>query len=114
MTNGSTPGLSNGRLLTSERRLNGKSCMNARRKKGAKSVRIVERKLGRERALGQARFDKNLIEIDPRQPSREYLDTVLHEGLHLIFPELAERRVASVSRKLTRLVWKQGFRRIRR
>lgn len=75
-------------------------------------MKVVERKLGRERALGQARFDKNLIEIDPRQPSKEYLDTVLHEGLHLIFPELTERKVAAASRKLTRLVWKVGFRRI--
>lgn len=76
-------------------------------------MKIIERKLGRERALGQAKFDRNLIEIDPRQPSREYLDTILHEGLHLIFPNLPERKVAAVSRKLTRLVWKQGFRRIR-
>jgi hypothetical protein len=88
--------------------------MNGRVKKGVVAMKIVERKLGRERALGQARFDKNIIEIDPRQPAKEYLDTVLHEGLHLIFPELAERKIASVSRKLTRLVWKQGFRKIQR
>lgn len=74
-------------------------------------MKIVERKLGRERALGQAFKEDKLIEIDPRQPSKEYLDTVLHEGLHIVFPTLTERRVAAVSRKLSKLVWKQGFRR---
>ena len=79
-----------------------------------KSMKIVERKLGRERALGQAFKEDKLIEIDPRQPSKEYLDTVLHEGLHIVFPKLTERKVAAVSRKLSKLVWKQGYRRIYR
>lgn len=77
-------------------------------------MKIVERKLGRERALGQAFKEDKLIEIDPRQPSKEYLDTVLHEGLHIVFPKMTEREVAAVSRKLSKLVWRQGYRRIYR
>ena len=30
--------------------------------------------------------DENIIEIDPRQTPSEYLDTAIHEKLHLIFP----------------------------
>lgn len=77
------------------------------------AFKVTERKLGRERAMGQVIYQRKLIEIDPRQTSREYLDTLLHEGLHAIFPELSERKVAGAARRLTRLVWKQGFRRIR-
>jgi hypothetical protein len=75
-----------------------------------KKVEIIERKLGRERALGQAWDD--LVEIDPRQCSKEYLDTAIHELLHVAQPELSESKVVRVSRLISSKLWKLGFRRI--
>lgn len=75
-----------------------------------KKVAVIERKLGREKALGQAWDD--LVEIDPRQNPKEYLDTVIHELLHVALPELSEAQVIQVSRLISSKLWKIGFRRI--
>ncbi len=82
---------------------------SVRRRPGA--FRIVERKLGRERALGQSIHGERLIEIDPRQHGKSYLDTLVHEALHLVFPDLAEREVGRAARRLTEVLWTSGYRR---
>jgi|TARA_B110001454_G_C12445582_1_gene319804 hypothetical protein len=94
--------------------------MPKKSKKSTKNRRVInvrERNLGREGALGLAHFDyygenKNLIEVDPRQNSQEYLDTLIHEALHCIFPDMSETEIVKHSSRLARLVWRQGYRRI--
>lgn len=76
-----------------------------------KPIRIVERKLGREKALGQAYHEERLIEIDPRQPDDEYIDSIIHEVYHLQFPKLPEMHVRHKSRELSKLLWDSGYRR---
>lgn len=78
----------------------------------SKKIVIKERKLGRERAVGQAYKENGLIEIDPRQNSFDYLDTVIHETLHVLFPELSESKVISNSKKLAKVLWKLHYRRV--
>lgn len=80
-----------------------------------KVLQVIERKLGREKAVGQAfTFEpgSGVVEIDPRQAAREYLDTLVHEMLHIEFPDLEEDRVAACSRRLSAALWKQNYRRI--
>jgi hypothetical protein len=76
-------------------------------------VRIVERKLGREKALGQAYHGLNVIEIDPRQPESERLDTLVHELMHLLEPEWSEERVVDAASWMAAILWRQGYRRVR-
>lgn len=84
----------------------------------SKSIAIVEKKLQRHRSkherfvYGQADEENGVAEIEPRQPMPNRLDAVLHEGLHLIFPDLSERVVASAAKKLKRLLWKDRWRRM--
>jgi len=78
----------------------------------SKKIVIKERKLGRENALGQSYKDEGLIEIDPRQNSFDYLDTVIHETLHVLFPELTEKQVISKSKKMAKVLWKLHYRRV--
>lgn len=77
-----------------------------------KKLKVIERKLGRERAWGQAVSGEFLIEIDPRQAPKEYLDTIIHEALHIIEPDWEEYKVCRTSRQLSALVWEMGYRRI--
>ena len=77
-----------------------------------KKLRVIERKLGRERAWGQATSGEFLIEIDPRQHPKEYLDTIIHEALHIIEPDWSERKVSLTSRRISELMWGMGYRRI--
>lgn len=85
-----------------------------RRRRKSHPIRIVERKLGHERAMGQAWKGIGLIEIDPRQSSHSYLNTLIHEGLHMCFPDMSESKVSKTAYRLSSLVWRQNFRRIKK
>lgn len=73
---------------------------------------LTERKLGRERAAGQAFPEDGLIEIDPRLKPRQWLSTLVHEAVHMAFPDAEERSVARAERVITRILWRAGIRRI--
>jgi len=75
-----------------------------------RSTKVIVRKLGRERALGEAYFGENEIAIDPRQKPSEYLDTLIHEGTHLAFPDLTEEAVCAAATFIAKIVWKHGYR----
>ena len=79
----------------------------------AKTYTLMERKLGRERCAGQVNWSKKLIEIDANQCEVERLDTVIHEGLHVCFPELEEAAVIKAANSLRNLLWLDKWRRIR-
>lgn len=73
---------------------------------------ILERKLGRQRAAGQHMFGTRVIEIDPRQSSRERMDTVVHEALHYAREDMDEDEVVRVSRIISGALWKDRYRRV--
>lgn len=83
-------------------------------KKKIRGVKVVEKKLGRENALGLCYKYNGLIEIDPRQDSKEYLDTLVHELLHFYFPVAAEWRVDEVAHRIAAQIWKRQFRRLQK
>ena len=73
---------------------------------------VRERKLAREKADGLYWPETRAIEIDPRQPPKEYLDSVVHEVLHDALPSFSERRINSVSRLISRVLWNQSYRKV--
>lgn len=77
-----------------------------------RSIKVVERKLGREKAVGIAYDETNEVHIDPRQGAREYFNTCAHELTHLLFPEMSEKQVIKTANKMTRFFWKMGFRKV--
>lgn len=72
---------------------------------------VTVRKLGRERAWGVCWSDGH-IEIDPRQKSKQFLDTLLHECLHHFWTDLSEEEVTHAATITAQVVWKLGYRRI--
>lgn len=76
-------------------------------------VKVVERKLGREGAVGLCYQGAGLIEVDPRQTSKDYLDTLVHELLHHYFPRASEWRIGKVANRITDVLWKHKFRRLK-
>ena len=83
----------------------------------SKKTKIVEMKLGRHSIQGRsvygfALLDSNKILIDPRQRGRAYMDTIIHEKLHLLFPEWSETKVIKTSKELTTLLWNHAYRRV--
>ena len=87
----------------------------ARKKQPA--LRIQQRKLGRHQAKGLYHFPARanaspLIEIDPRQTPIDELDTVCHEGLHHIFPDVTEEKITAAGTALAKILWAYGYRKV--
>ena len=74
------------------------------------SPQVIERKLGRERAAGLCWGDE--IEVDPRQSARERMDTLVHETLHHLWPDMPETKVERAARTIARVLWRDRYRRI--
>ena len=55
----------------------------------------------------------HVIEIDPRQCPSEYLDTLIHEALHELFPKSKETKILNSGTSVARLLWRLGYRRVK-
>lgn len=79
-----------------------------------KNVKVVWRKLGRERAWGQATQDPTnpMIEVDPRLGAKRQLEVLCHEQLHICFPDLSESQVDQAGKALGQILWRQNYRRV--
>jgi hypothetical protein len=75
-----------------------------------KETKVIHRKLGKEQAWGQATIESNKIEIDERLKSYRYMLILIHEKLHLEFPEFSETRIRKHASKIARFMWKNHFR----
>ncbi|MEI6190525.1 MAG: hypothetical protein WCP61_08905 [Chitinophagia bacterium] len=79
--------------------------------------KIYIKKAGRYRINGQqfigsSDSNTNEIIIDPRQNGKEFLQTAIHEKLHLIHPEYSETKIRIEARKLGHLIWSLGYRKV--
>lgn len=76
-----------------------------------KKITVVEKKLG-GKVVGWAYFDENMIEIDPRQSSYEYFETLIHERFHLMFPKMSEKQIEEKGRDMAKFLWGMHYRRV--
>ena len=81
-------------------------------KRRPKPIEVVECKLGRQDVVGLAYPQERIVEIDPRQCPSKYLDTLIHEALHIEFPERGERKILRAGHAIAKVVWQMGFRKI--
>lgn len=74
--------------------------------------RIREKKLGREYGLHW--IGTSDIDIDPRQDAKEYLDTLVHELMHLYFVDLNEETVRIITANIVEAIWAKNYRRLQK
>jgi hypothetical protein len=75
----------------------------------AKQIQIVERRM---RVYHGYAFPRQLrVEIRSNQTPVEYLGTLVHELMHLCFPDLCESKIDGIARVITYHLWRQGYRR---
>ena len=84
-----------------------------RRSRRRPKVKVIARKLGRERCIGLAVEEdgRQTITFDPRQPERELLNTLAHEAIHLVDFDIPERKVIRLANKVAAVLWQEGYRR---
>ena len=82
-------------------------------KRRIKKLKIVEKKLGREKAWGFCYWDKPKIEIDVRAKGKKRLGYLVHELIHKAFgPELAEYKVIIAERIIRDGLWQDNYRQV--
>jgi hypothetical protein len=74
-------------------------------------IKIIYRKLGKEQAYGISSSD-GVIEIDERLKGRKMLEVLIHELMHLTNPLDDEKTIIRKSVTLTKVLWKEGYRKI--
>lgn len=74
-----------------------------------KDIKIIEKRM--RIYHGYAFPAKLRIEIRSNQSPIEYLGTLVHELLHIAFPDMGETKVDAIARMLTYHLWRQGYRR---
>lgn len=94
-----------------------------------KKPRIVERKLGKEKAWGQAviytdRRKSPKVEVDIRLSPRRTLEVFTHEALHIALPHLTdhppkskayakgEAEVDRIGKVVSQVLWEANYRRV--
>ncbi len=84
------------------------------RKKKIKSVEVIKKKDLRDEAGrkldGWAHFDINEILIEEKLGAFCYLETVIHELMHLLYPTAKEKTITEKSEMIARLLWQLNFR----
>lgn len=82
--------------------------------KKAINNKVVIKKLGQKKAVGWTNeFNpKSRIEIDPRQRPKAFMGTLIHEKLHLLFPEWSESKVLYIEKELANLLWRNNYRKV--
>lgn len=75
-----------------------------------KKIKVKERKL--RDYFGYAYPDTGLIEIKKGLRQRQYLGTLVHEILHVLYPNDSETKISIHSNTLTHHIWNKGYRRI--
>ena len=74
-------------------------------------IKIIYKKLGREQAHGIAESD-GIIYLDPRLKGKKHCEILIHECLHLLYPTDSELAIIKKSITLTKVLWKEGYRRV--
>lgn len=76
-------------------------------------TKVVERKLGKYKAYGMVPYSRSpRIEIDPRQKPKTYMNTLIHEKLHILFPDWSETKVTQTANELAKFLWENKYRKI--
>ena len=61
---------------------------------------------------GLANLGFNEIEIDSRIKSKKHLELIIHESLHILFPEAEEEEIEYKAIILTNTLWYEHYRRV--
>lgn len=77
-----------------------------------KKIKVIYKKLGRHKVYGFANCGYNEIEIDSRVKSKKHLELVIHESLHILFPDAEEEEIESKAIILTNTIWGEQYRRV--
>lgn len=76
-----------------------------------KRIKVKYSKLGKQKVWGFAHSD-GLIEIDEKLKGKKHLEILVHECLHILYPNDSEEEIVTKSVILTNTLWFEKYRRV--
>jgi len=76
-----------------------------------KKTKVVYKKL--RTAWGYAYIHENKIVLYDKLRGKKHLEIIIHEKLHLIFPDLEEEAIKRHGKSISDLLWSEGYRLIK-
>ena len=76
-----------------------------------KKTKVVYKKL--RTAWGDAYIHENKIVLYDKLKGKKHLEIIIHEKLHLIFPDLEEEAIKRHGKSISDLLWSEGYRLIK-
>jgi hypothetical protein len=71
-------------------------------------TKVVYKKLRKVWGLAYVYHDR--IELYDKMKGKKHLEIILHEKLHIEFPDLDEGAVKRISRAMCKTLWEDGYR----
>lgn len=71
-------------------------------------TKVLYKKL--RKVWGYAYIDENKIELYHNLKGKKHLEILIHEKLHIMFPDLEEQAIKRHSRDLCNVLWNDGYR----
>lgn len=75
-----------------------------------KRFKVKYKKL--KRVWGLADLDNKVIEVNVTARGKKHLEIIVHESMHLLFPDLSEEDIEKKSIFITNTLWYEKYRRI--
>ncbi|MFZ9472489.1 MAG: hypothetical protein ACO26H_02195 [Sediminibacterium sp.] len=77
-----------------------------------KKPNVREKDLTKDKVWGWANQEDFEVEIEKNQPAKEYLNTLVHEMLHCLLPDLNESQISRMANIMADEIWRKRFRRL--
>jgi len=61
---------------------------------------------------GWADCFNNVIELSKKLKGRKHLEIIVHEKFHILFPQYDEMEIREMARKMSRILWNDGYRKV--
>jgi len=73
-------------------------------------TKVIYKKL--RKYWGWAYVNQDKIELYHKLKGKQHLKIIIHEKLHLMFPDHDESAIVRLSKDLSNLLWKDGYRKL--
>lgn len=73
-------------------------------------TKIVYKKL--RKYWGWAYIAQDKIDLYHKLKGKQHLKIILHEKLHLLFPDHEEKAIVRLSKELSEMLWADGYRKL--
>lgn len=77
-----------------------------------RKTKVVYKKL--RNYWGWAHVNQNRIELYDGLKGRKHLEILIHEKLHILFPDIEEKAILRMGKDMSELLWKEGYRLLRK